>query len=85
MALIELRLINNRGCGSVRKYMHVLCDVCLKMHCGFDYSFQYYAGFSTVKDLHTLRACVYIYNRQLGSFGAPTFWLIDLTIATCHT
>ena len=31
-----------------------------------------------------LRACVYIYIRQLSSFRAPTMWFIDLTFATCH-
>ena len=34
--------------------------------------------------LNALRACVYIYFRQLSSFRAPTLWLIDLTVATCH-
>ena len=31
-----------------------------------------------------LCAPVYIYIRQLSSFRAPTLWLIDLTVATCH-
>ena len=30
--------------------------------------------------INALRACVYIYIRQLGSFRAPTLWLIDLTL-----
>ena len=34
--------------------------------------------------IFTLRACVYIYIRQLSSFMAPTSWFIDLTVATCH-
>ena len=33
--------------------------------------------------INTLRACVYIYIRQLSSFKAPT-WFIDLTVASCH-
>ena len=27
---------------------------------------------------------IIIYIRQLSSFRAPTLWLIDLTVATCH-
>ena len=34
--------------------------------------------------INALRACVYIYIRQLSSFRAPTLWFIDLTVATCH-
>ena len=34
--------------------------------------------------MNALRACVYIYIRQLSSFRAPTLWFIDLTVATCH-
>ena len=34
--------------------------------------------------IDALRACVYIYIRQLGSFRVPTLWFIDLTVATCH-
>ena len=33
--------------------------------------------------INALRACVYIYMRQLSSFIAPTLWFIDLTVATC--
>ena len=33
-----------------------------------------------------LRACVYIYIRQLSSFRAPTLWFIDLTIwSVCYS
>ena len=38
-------------------------------------------GFLSV---NALRACVYIYMRQLSSFRAPTLWFIALTVATCH-
>ena len=38
----------------------------------------------SLKRLNALRACVYIYIRQLISFRAPTLWFIDLTVATCH-
>ena len=31
-----------------------------------------------------IRACVYIYIRQLSSLKAPTLWFIDPTVATCH-
>ena len=31
-----------------------------------------------------LRACAYIYIRQLSSFRETTLWLIDLTVADCH-
>ena len=31
-----------------------------------------------------LRACVYVYIRQLSSFRTPMLWFIDLTVATCH-
>ena len=34
--------------------------------------------------INALRACVYIYIRQLSSFRAPTLWFIDLTVATYH-
>ena len=34
--------------------------------------------------INALRACVYIYLRQLSSLRAPTLWFIDLTVATCH-
>ena len=34
--------------------------------------------------INALRARVYIYMRQLSSLRAPTWWLIDLTVATCH-
>ena len=34
--------------------------------------------------VNNLLACVYIYICQLSSFRAPTLWLIDLTVATCH-
>ena len=34
--------------------------------------------------INALRACVYIYIRQLSSFRMPTLWFIDLTVATCH-
>ena len=34
--------------------------------------------------INALRACVYIYIRQLSSFRAPTLWFIDLTVATFH-
>ena len=34
--------------------------------------------------INALRACVYIYIRQLSSFRAPTLWFIDLPVATCH-
>ena len=34
--------------------------------------------------INALRACVSIYIRQLSSLRAPTLWLIDLTVATCH-
>ena len=34
--------------------------------------------------INALRACVYIYIRQLSSFRAPTLWFIDLTVTTCH-
>ena len=34
--------------------------------------------------VNALRACVYIYMRQLSSFRAPTLWLIELTVATRH-
>ena len=38
-----------------------------------------------VLNINALRACVYIYIRQLSSFRGPTLWFIDLTIAaTCH-
>ena len=30
-----------------------------------------------------MRACVYIYIRQLSSFRAPRLWFIDLTVASC--
>ena len=35
--------------------------------------------------INVLRACVYIYFRQLSSFSEPTLWFIDLTVATCHS
>ena len=35
--------------------------------------------------INALRACVYIYARQLSSFRALSLWLIDLTVATFHT
>ena len=34
--------------------------------------------------INALRACVYIYIRQLSSFRAPTLWFIDLTLTTGH-
>ena len=34
--------------------------------------------------VNALRACVYIYIRQLSSFRAPMLWFIDLTVTTCH-
>ena len=34
--------------------------------------------------IYALRACVYIYIRQLSSFRAPTLWFIDPTVTTCH-
>ena len=34
--------------------------------------------------INALRACVYIYMRQLSSFRVPTLWFIHLTVATCH-
>ena len=34
--------------------------------------------------INALRACVYIYIRQLSSFRAHTLWFINLTVATCH-
>ena len=34
--------------------------------------------------INALRACVYIYIRQLSSFRAPTLWFIHVTVATCH-
>ena len=34
--------------------------------------------------INALRACVYIYIRQLSSFRAPTLWFINLTVTTCH-
>ena len=34
--------------------------------------------------INALRACVYIYIRQLSSFRAPTLWFIDLSVATFH-
>ena len=34
--------------------------------------------------INALRACVYIYIRQLSPFRAPTLWFIDLTVPTCH-
>ena len=34
--------------------------------------------------INALRACVYIYIRQLSSFRAPTWWFIDLTVTACH-
>ena len=34
--------------------------------------------------INALRACVYIYIRQLSSFRAPTLWFIDVTVVTCH-
>ena len=37
-----------------------------------------------VLNINALRACVYIYIRQLSSFRGPTLWFIDLTVATCH-
>ena len=37
-----------------------------------------------VEVVNALRACVYIYIRQLSSFRAPTLWFIDLTVTPCH-
>ena len=34
--------------------------------------------------ISALRACVYIYIRQLSSFRAPTLRFINLTVTTCH-
>ena len=34
--------------------------------------------------INALRACVYIYIRQLSSFRATTLWFIDLAVATCY-
>ena len=34
--------------------------------------------------INALRACVYVYTRQLSSFRAPTLWFVDLTVATWH-
>ena len=34
--------------------------------------------------INALHIRLYIYIRQLSSFRAPTLWLIDLAIATCH-
>ena len=34
--------------------------------------------------INALRACVYIYIRQLSSYRVPMLWFIDLTVATCH-
>ena len=31
-----------------------------------------------------LRACVYTYILQLGSFRVPMLWFIDLAVVTCH-
>ena len=46
--------------------------------------FRVYITVSWPLNLNALRACVYIYTRQLSSFRAPTLWFIDLTRATCH-
>ena len=42
------------------------------------------AWFKEALSINVLRACVYIYNRQLSSFRVPTLWFIGLTVATCH-
>ena len=34
--------------------------------------------------INALRACVYIYIRQVSSFRAPTWWFIVLTVAAYH-
>ena len=33
--------------------------------------------------INALRACIYIYIRQLSSYRSPTLWFIDLAVATC--
>ena len=42
------------------------------------------ASLRTSLSINALRACVYIYIRQLSNFRAPTLWFIDVTVATCH-
>ena len=37
-----------------------------------------------ILSINALRACVYIYIRQLSTCRAPMLWFIDLTVATCH-
>ena len=38
-------------------------------------------SFKEAITVDALRACIYIYIRQLSSFGAATLWFIDLFVA----